>query len=86
MKKNEKKSHLRSGLSVSYFTCDDVCVIPEIIKQVKNKLESEDIFKLNILQTKVESNYKKYEKIREQSRVNKQRRKRRLLKEAKNNG
>ena len=86
MKKDERKSHLRPGNKVSYFTYEDLDVIPRVIDQAKDHIDTDLIFKLNVLQTKVESNFKKYEKVREQSRINKRRRKRRLLKEVKENG
>ena len=86
MKKDEKKSHLRPGNKVSYFTYDDLDVIPRVIDQAKDYIDTGYIFKLNVLQNKIESNYKKYEKVREQSRINKRRRKRKLLKEEKENG
>lgn len=86
MKKDERKSHLRPGNKVSYFTYEDLDVIPGVIDQVKDYIDTDLIFKLNVLQTKVESNFKKYEKVREQSRINKRKRKRRLLKEVKENG
>lgn len=85
MKKDEKKSHLRPGNKVSYFTYEDLDVIPRVLEQAKDHIDTGLIFKLNILQTKVESNFKKYEKVREQSRINKRRRKRKLLKEEKEN-
>ena len=81
MKKDERKSHLRPGNKVTYFTYDDLDVIPNVLEKVKNTLDVDYIFKLNILQNKIEANYKKYEKVREQSRINKRRRKRKLLKE-----
>lgn len=86
MKKDERKSHLRPGNKVSYFTYEDLDVIPRVIDQAKDHIGTDLIFKLNVLQTKVESNFKKYEKVREQSRINKRKRKRRLLKEVKENG
>lgn len=87
MKKDERKSHLRPGNKVSYFTYEDLDIIPRVLEQAKDHIDTGLIFKLNVLQTKVESNFKKYEKVREQSRINKRRRrKRRLLKEAKENG
>lgn len=87
MKKDERKSHLRPGNKVSYFTYEDLDVIPRVLEQAKDHIDTGLIFKLNVLQTKVESNFKKYEKVREQSRINKRRRrKRRLLKEVKENG
>lgn len=86
MKKDERKSHLRPGNKVSYFTYEDLEVIPKVIDQVKDHLDTGLIFKLNVLQNKIDSNYKKYEKVREQSRINKRRRKRKLLKEVKENG
>lgn len=86
MKKDERKSHLRPGNKVSYFTYEDLDVIPRVIDQAKDHIDADLIFKLNVLQTKVESNFKKYEKVREQSRINKRRRKKRLLKEVKENG
>lgn len=84
MKKNESKSHLRPGNRVSYFTYEDLDVIPKVLEQSKTFIDTDYIFKLNVLQNKIESNYKKYEKVREQSRINKRKRKRKLLKEAKN--
>lgn len=84
MKKNESKSHLRPGNKVSYFTYEDLDVIPKVLEQSKTFIDTDYIFKLNVLQTKIESNYKKYEKVREQSRINKRKRKRKLLKEEKN--
>lgn len=86
MKKDERKSHLRPGNKVSYFTYEDLDVIPRVIDQAKDHIDTDLIFKLNVLQTKVKSNFKKYEKVREQSRINKRKRKRRLLKEVKENG
>lgn len=86
MKKDERKSHLRPGNKVSYFTYEDLDVIPRVLEQAKDHIDTGLIFKLNVLQTKVESNFKKYEKVREQSRINKRRRKRRLLKGVKENG
>lgn len=86
MKKDERKSHLRPGNKVSYFTYEDLDVIPRVLDQAKDYIDTDLIFKLNVLQTKVESNFKKYEKVREQSRINKRKRKRRLLKEVKENG
>ena len=85
MKKDERKSHLRPGNKVSYFTYEDLDVIPNVIDQAKDHIDTGYIFRLNILQNKIESNYKKYEKVREQSRVNKRRRKRKLLKEVQEN-
>ena len=85
MKKNERKSHLRPGNRVTYFTYEDLDVIPKILEQVKDHIDVEHILKLNVLQTKIESNYRKYEKIREQSRINKRRRKKKQLKEEKEN-
>lgn len=84
MKKNESKSHLRPGNKVSYFTYEDLDVIPKVLEQSKTFIDTDYIFKLNVLQNKIESNYKKYEKVREQSRINKRKRKRKLLKEEKN--
>lgn len=81
MKKDERKSHLRPGNKVSYFTYEDLDIIPNVIDQTKNYIDTGYIFKLNILQNKIESNYRKYEKVREQSRINKRRRKKKLLQE-----
>lgn len=85
MKKDENKSHLRPGNKVSYFTYEDLDVIPRVLEQAKDHIDVGLIFKLNVLQTKVDSNFKKYEKVREQSRINKRRKKRKLLKEEKEN-
>ena len=85
MKKDENKSHLRPGNKVSYFTYEDLDVIPRVLEQATDHIDVGLIFKLNVLQTKVDSNFKKYEKVREQSRINKRRKKRKLLKEEKEN-
>ena len=81
MKKDERKSHLRPGNKVTYFTYDDLYVIPNVLEKVKNIIDADLILKLGVLQNKIDANYKKYEKVREQSRVNKRRRKKKLLKE-----
>lgn len=81
MKKDERKSHLRPGNKVTYFTYDDLYVIPKVLEKVKDVINADLILKLGVLQNKIDANYKKYEKVREQSRVNKRRRKKKLLKE-----
>lgn len=81
MKKDERKSHLRPGNKVTYFTYDDLYVIPKVLEKVKDVIDADLILKLGVLQNKIDANYKKYEKVREQSRVNKRRRKKKLLKE-----
>ena len=56
MKKNESKSHLRPGNRVSYFTYEDLDVIPKVLEQSKTFIDTDYIFKLNVLQNKIESN------------------------------
>ena len=45
MKKNESKSHLRPGNRVSYFTYEDLDVIPKVLEQFNKRKRKRKLLK-----------------------------------------
>ena len=86
MKKYENKSHLRPANRVTYFTYSDLEIIPRVLDKCKGELDTGLIFSLNLLQSKIDINCRKYERVRERTRINKRRRELRKKKEEKLNG